>query len=400
MTTPSAEKHTPMMQQYLSIKAEHTDKLLFYRMGDFYELFLGDAERAAKLLDLTLTSRGSSNGQRIPMAGVPVHAAENYLGRLVKSGESVAVCEQVSDPAASKGLVQREVVRIVTPGTLTDDNLLDHDRDNYICALYLQVSTYGLASIELSAGDFVLQSFTDFSHVLGELERIKPAEIIVSETNSIDIPGLTLRAMPDWLFELTSATNALTQQFGTKDLSGFGCTDQTTAVCAAGGLLQYVQDTQRKSIPHLNGLRVQRDEDYIIIDAVSRKNLEIDNAVDGNNKHSLIGVIDHTQTAMGARCLRRWLGQPILNFDTLNARYQAIEDLILTKSYQELLNVFKSIADIERIRARIAIQTARPRDLMALRETLQQLPEIKASLIASTSALRINRVIRPTTRAY
>jgi DNA mismatch repair protein MutS len=384
MTSQSSEKHTPMMQQYLGIKADHPDKLLFYRMGDFYELFMEDAERVARLLDLTLTSRGNSNGQRIPMAGVPVHAAEGYLGRLVKSGQSIAVCEQVSDPAASKGLVKREVVRIVTPGTITDENLLDQKRDNHICAIYIQGESIGLASIELGSGDFLLQTFSNEDELLAEIERLQPAEIITQEFSDIALGHRKSQTQPEWIFEFDSSHRLLTEQFSTKDLTGFGCDDSPTAICAAGGLLQYVKDTQRKALPHITGLRVQRHDEYIVVDAISRKNLEIDHSIDGGNKHCLTGVIDHTKTAMGARCLRRWVGQPYLNMAILKLRYQAIDDFIQTKTYIDLQEHLKVIADVERIRARIAIQTARPRDLTSLRDSLHQLPNIQSLLSVFT----------------
>lgn len=388
MSKLSPEKQTPMMQQYLRIKADHPDKLLFYRMGDFYELFLADAEHAARLLDLTLTSRGSVNGKRIPMCGVPVHSAEGYLSRLVKLGESVAICEQVSDPAASKGLVERAVVRVVTPGTVTDENLLDHKRDNYICAIYLQGNDYGLASIELSAGAFVLQTFTSLEAVHGEVARLTPAEIIIPEGLDIQLAAQLLTPIGQWLFEYSSAKSLLTEQFGTKDLSGYGCEDAYAATSAAGALLHYVKDTQRKTLPHINGLRIQRDEDYVVLDAATRKNLEINQSIDGDQKTCLAGVIDETQTAMGARCLRRWLGQPILDTTTLNLRYQAIDAFILSNSFTELQTSLRNISDIERIRARIAIQTARPRDLTALRDSLLALATIQQSL-SNTSADRL-----------
>ena len=377
MTSELFEKHTPMMQQYLRVKAQHPDKLVFYRMGDFFEMFMDDAERAARLLDLTLTARGSSNGKKIPMAGVPVHASEAYLGRLVKLGESVAICDQVSDPAASKGLVEREVVRIVTPGTITDDNLLDHKRDNYICAIYTQNNIYGLASIELGSGDFILQSLDTHADLLGELERLQPAEIIMQDGEDLHIPDRLLQPLQPWLFEHESATRLLVEQFHTKDLSGYGCDQLPLAVCAAGALLQYVKDTQRTALPHITGLRVQRKEDTVIIDAVSRKNLEIDQSIDGNPQHCLTGIIDQTKTAMGARCLHRWIGQPTLDFEELNLRYLAVDEFIQGQSHYDLQPLLKSIADIERIRARIAILTARPRDLSACRDSLKQLPALQ-----------------------
>ncbi len=384
MNEKVSEKHTPMMRQYLAIKADHPDKLLFYRMGDFYELFMQDAEKASQLLDLTLTARGSSNGQRIPMAGVPVHAAENYLGRLVKAGESVAICEQTSDPAASKGLVQREVVRIMTPGTITDDNLLDHKRDNPICSIYQLDGRIGLASIELSSGDFLLQHMHHENELLSELERLHPAEIVVDSPLSFASLGDSLHSIAEWHFEYDSAYRTLTDQFNTRDLSGFGCENMPSAICAAGALLQYVKDTQRKSLPHLNGIRVQQHEDFVVIDAVSRRNLEIDQAIDGNKKMCLSGVIDNTQTSMGARCLRRWLGQPSLDFNVVQQRHQAVDTLIQQQHYHQLMGLLSQISDIERIRARIAIQTARPRDLSALRDSINALPEI-SNICANTT---------------
>lgn len=384
-------KQTPMMQQFLRIKADHPDKLLFYRMGDFYELFLADAERASGLLDLTLTARGSANGQRIPMCGVPVHSAEGYLSRLVKLGESVAICEQVSDPATSKGLVERAVVRVVTPGTVTDENLLDHKRDNYICAIYLQGSDYGFASIELSSGEFVLSTFSSLEAMLGEVARLTPAEIIIPEGLEIEISAQLLRPIGPWLFEYNSAKTLLIEQFGTKDLSGYGCEEEYAATSAAGALLHFVKDTQRKTLPHINGIRVQRDDDYVVLDAATRKNLEINESIDGNQKTCLAGVIDETKTAMGARCLRRWLGQPILDTIALNLRYQAIEAFILSNTYADLQTSLRTISDIERIRARVAIQTARPRDLTALRDSLLALPEIQQAL-NSTQAERIQKL--------
>jgi len=385
------EKQTPMMQQFLGIKAEHPDKLLFYRMGDFYELFMEDAKRASQLLDLTLTARGSSGGNKIPMCGVPVHAAEAYLARLVKLGESVAVCEQVSNPATSKGLVERKVVRIVTPGTVTDESLLDQKRDNPICAAYQTSAGIGLATIELSAGTFVVQQLTDSSDLMAELERLQPAEIITAEEQNQLVNQANSHSLQDWLFNLDSARRLLCQQFAVRDLIGYGCDDLPSAICAAGALLQYIKDTQRKSLPHLKGMQVQRNEDFIILDAVSRRNLEIDRSIDGRSEHSLCGIIDKTQTAMGARCLRRWLGQPTLDRMILNNRYNSIAELKQTAAYRELQTVLKPIADIERIRARIAIQTARPRDLAALRDSLWALPEL-LNLLEQQQSPRLNEL--------
>lgn len=248
------EKHTPMMQQYLRIKAQHPAILLFYRMGDFYELFYDDARKAAQLLDITLTSRGQSAGEPIPMAGVPFHALENYLAKLVKLGQSVAICEQIGDPNLAKGPVERRVVRIVTPGTLTDEALLEERRDNLLLALHQVKAHYGLASLDLSGGRFIVSQVSGEGALLSELERLKPAEILVSE--DLNLPkGLRdhagLRRQAPWHFEPDSATRALCAQFGTRDLDGFGCTDLPLAIAAAGCLLHYVKDTQRSALPHV-----------------------------------------------------------------------------------------------------------------------------------------------------
>ncbi|MCG8428528.1 MAG: DNA mismatch repair protein MutS, partial [Chromatiales bacterium] len=276
------QTHTPMMQQYLRIKAEHPNMLVFYRMGDFYELFYGDAEKAAQLLDITLTKRGKSAGEPIPMAGVPYHAAEGYLAKLVRLGESVAICEQVGDPATSKGPVERKVARIVTPGTVTDEALLEERRDNLLAALFENGGHFGLATLDVSSGRFVIQQLTGQEALSGELERLKPAELLISEELSDEHPlpkacGITRR--PVWHFDNESATRLLTDQFGTKDLGGFGCTDLPLAVVAAGALIQYVGETQRSALPHIRGLSVERREDAIIIDAATRRNLEIDHSM-------------------------------------------------------------------------------------------------------------------------
>ncbi|MCU7890392.1 MAG: hypothetical protein KZQ78_01780 [Candidatus Thiodiazotropha sp. (ex Ustalcina ferruginea)] len=252
-------QHTPMMQQYLRIKGDHPDMLLFYRMGDFYELFFADAERAARLLDITLTKRGQSAGKPIPMAGVPYHAAEGYLARLVKQGESVAICEQIGDPATSKGPVERKVVRIVTPGTLTDEALLEERRENLLVAINEQNSGYGLAALDLASGRFTLQQLDGLEALSGELERLNPAELLLDEDSTLP-EQITLRSgvtrRPAWHFDLDSAEQLLTRQFGTRDLGGFGCQDQPLAVGAAGCLLQYVEETQFGALPHIRGLRV------------------------------------------------------------------------------------------------------------------------------------------------
>ena len=378
---PSA--HTPMMQQYLGIKSEHPDTLLFYRMGDFYELFYGDAQRAARLLDITLTSRGKSGGQAIPMAGVPVHAVDQYLGRLVRQGESVAICEQVGDVAASKGPVERKVVRIVTPGTLTEESLLNDRQDNLLVAVNRVQDDWGVAALDLAGGRFSVQQLQGDDALLGELQRLNPAELVVNEAVSLpnDVTRHSgLRQQPPWLFETETARGQLNEQFGTHDLSGFGCDTLDAAIGAAGGLLEYVKHTQRTALPHLNGLRVERRDDSLVLDAATRRNLELEQATSGQDAHTLAGVLDHTATAMGGRLLRRWIHRPLRDHEALRQRHRCIASLQEAQLYASLSDVLAGINDIERILTRIALKSARPRDLTGLRDSLAVLPDLQQML--------------------
>ena len=376
-------QHTPMMRQYLRIKAQHPNILLLYRMGDFYELFYADAERAARLLDITLTSRGQSAGQAIPMAGVPVHALEQYLARLVRLGEAVAICEQVGDPAISKGPVERQVVRIVTPGTLTDEALLDEHQDNLLLAVQQSNDDYGLASLDLGSGRFSALQVHGEEALLSELERLQAAEILANEDAQLPIAVQDysgVRQQPPWYFDVESATRALCQQFGTLNLDGFGCRDLPLAVAAAGCLLQYVQDTQRSALPHLTGLTVEQRENSLILDAVSRRNLELTQSLSGHAQHTLMGVLQRCVTAMGVRLLRRWLNQPLRDHQALRRRQQAVAELSNTDRGSVLQRTLRGCADVERILARIALKSARPRDLSGLRHTLARLPELRQQL--------------------
>ncbi|TCK17674.1 DNA mismatch repair protein MutS [Thiogranum longum] len=388
---PETRKHTPMMQQYLGIKAEHPDILVLYRMGDFYELFYEDARRAAELLDITLTARGQSAGEPIPMAGVPVHSIEQYLAKLVRLGESIAICEQIGDPATSKGPVERKVVRIVTPGTLTEEALLDDRRDNLLVALHRDdEGYYGLAALDLSAARFTVQEFNGEDALLGEVARLQPAELLVSEALTLP-PALHqragLRRLPPWHFDTRSAAEQLNQQFGTHDLSGFGCQDMPVAVGAAGALLQYVKDTQRAALPHLRGMHTERHEDSVILDAATRRNLELDQAQSGEKKHSLIAVLDKSVTAMGGRMLRRWLHRPLRDRDTLARRHQCIDSLLQANLFESLRESLRGSCDLERILSRIALRSARPRDLSALRDTLARLPDLQQLLRSDSDPL-------------
>ncbi len=388
---PNASKHTPMMQQYLRIKAQHPDILVFYRMGDFYELFYEDARKASELMDITLTSRGHSAGNPIPMAGVPVHSVDQYLAKLVRLGESVAICEQIGDPATSKGPVERQVVRIVTPGTLTDEALLQERRDNLLLAVDKDAQgDYGLATLDLSAGRFVVQELKSDESLLGEIERLRPAEVLVSEDLSLPSPMQTrsgLRRLPPWHFDTDAATRQLNQQFGTKDLAGFGCQDMPLAVAAAGALLQYVKDTQRAALPHLRGLGSEHPGDSVIMDAATRRNLELDQAQSGHKQHSLIAILDKSVTAMGGRLLRRWLHRPLRDREILAKRHQCIESLLQARLFDGLREQLRGSCDLERILSRVALKSARPRDLSALRDTLARLPGLQTLLRSDSDPL-------------
>ena len=377
-----------MMQQYLRIKAEYPDMLLFYRMGDFFELFFEDAQRAAKLLDLTLTSRNKNSADEIPMAGIPVHAIEGYLAKLLKHGESVALCDQIGDPATSKGLVERKVTRVITPGTVTEEELLDRQKENFLLAVCPTDSNYGLAYLDLSSGKFLLQSCNSLQEFHDEIERIQPAEILLAEDVVLGIDEkFASKSVPSWNFEYETSVTALCKQFGTKDLSGYGCNDQPLAISAAGAVLQYVKDTQKTQLSHIDSLKVCHKDEYLAIDSVTRKNLEIETSTQGDSKHSLVRVMDKTACAMGSRCLRSWLSQPTRNETTLSQRHAAIEEILQLNSYADLHDLLVNIKDIERIRSRIALQTAQPRDLDALRSTLQCIPDIQKYLSNHQSEL-------------
>jgi DNA mismatch repair protein MutS len=379
------EQHTPMIAQFLRIKAEFPDTLLFYRMGDFYELFFDDARKAAELLGITLTARGKSGGNPIPMCGIPYHAADAYLVKLVRRGESVALCEQVGDPATSKGPVERKVMRIVTPGTITDEALLEENRDNLIVAIHTGVNSksYGVAALDVTSGRFSVLEVDGEEALAGELERLNPSELLLNEEaipKGIDTNRPGLRRQSPWNFERDTAQRLLTQQFGTHDLAGFGCETLHLAICAAGCLMQYVKDTQRTALPHLRGLQIERREDSIVLDAASRRNLELETNLGGGREHTLAWVMDRTATPMGSRLLRRWINRPLANHTTLRLRHQAIAVLLDDHRFEAFDDILRSIGDVERILARIAIRNARPRDFSQLRDTLQSLPLLRSTL--------------------
>ncbi|ELF1352375.1 DNA mismatch repair protein MutS [Vibrio cholerae] len=375
----SLSHHTPMMQQYLRLKAENPDILLFYRMGDFYELFYDDAKRASELLDISLTKRGASAGEPIPMAGVPFHAVEGYLAKLVQMGESVAICEQIGDPATSKGPVERKVVRIVTPGTVTDEALLSERVDNLIAAIYHHNGRFGYATMDITSGRFQLSEPQTEEEMAAELQRTSPRELLFPEDFSpvhLMASRQGNRRRPIWEFELDTARQQLNQQFGTRDLVGFGVEQAQLGLCAAGCLIQYVKDTQRTALPHIRSLTWDRQDQSVILDAATRRNLELTHNLAGGTDNTLAEVLDHCATPMGSRMLKRWIHQPMRDNATLNQRLDAITELKEIALYGELHPVLKQIGDIERILARLALRSARPRDLARLRHAMQQLPEL------------------------
>lgn len=405
----SMEQHTPMMQQYLRIKAQHPNELVFYRMGDFYELFFDDAKKAAQLMDVTLTARGKSAGNPIPMAGIPYHAAEGYLAKLVKLGVSVAICEQIGDPATSKGPLEREVVRVITPGTISDEALLDERRDNLLIAVTYgnhssknpssknrsssqnlsDITTFGIATLDIGSGRFLVLEVVGTESLQSELQRLNPAELLVSE----DFPAPEIieaykgvRYRQPWEFEQDTALRHLTDQFGTKDLNGFGCDHLPLALSAAGCLLQYVRETQRTALPHIRSISHENRDDSVILDAATRRNLELDTNLNGGQENTLLSVLDNTSTAMGSRLLCRWINRPLRNLDTIQGRQQAVAELRLNYCYETLTDELKNIGDMERILGRVALRSARPRDLTRLRQSLAALPVIQSILSGSDSS--------------
>jgi DNA mismatch repair protein MutS len=369
------------MQQYHSIKAEFPDTLLLFRMGDFYEVFYDDARRAAKLLDITLTTRGESAGAPIPMAGVPHHALDNYLARLVRLGESAAICEQVSEPVPGKGLVERKVVRVVTPGTITEEALLESRQDNLLAALAGNGNDMALAWLDLASGRFMVRRLESLEEVEAQLERLRPAELLVEDGRDHDLSTSDrIRRRPPWKFDVKLGTSLLCEQFEISGLAGFGLEGLHTAVTAAGVLLDYVQETQRTALPHLRGIQVEQAGEFLHLDAVSRRNLEIESSLGGERDPTLVGIMDTSVTAMGGRLLRRWIGNPVRRRETLHRRHGAVGALLSGHVYEPLRELLRGVGDVERILSRVALATARPRDLTTLRHAISVLPQLAAVL--------------------
>lgn len=386
------DQRTPMMRQYLSIKAECPDTLVFYRMGDFYELFYDDARRAAELLSITLTARGHAGGEPIPMAGVPHHSVENYLSRLVGLGESVAICEQIGDPATSKGPVERKIVRVLTPGTVTDDALVDERAPCVLSTVVIANRRAGIASIDLADGTFHVSELDDSRLLTAELARLQPAELLLSEdlTDNEPFSPYTIRRVPAWHFDSTSAHEQLCALFGSRDLRGFGCENLPLAIGAAGCALHYIRETHRGNEPHIKGITTELPSDALALDATTRRNLEIDFSSSDQRHATLRAVIDKTRTSMGSRLLGRWLNRPLRDQQLLNARLDAQTCLLDQAIVADLSDILPGIADIERILTRVSIGSARPRDLQSLRESLQLLPAIDQLLSRCDDATLAN----------
>ncbi|MCF6808275.1 DNA mismatch repair protein MutS [Thiotrichales bacterium 19S9-12] len=373
------ENHTPMMQQYLTIKKDYPDMLLLYRMGDFYELFYDDAKKAAKLLDISLTKRGKSNGEDIAMAGVPYHSIDSYLSKLIHSGQSVAICEQVEDPKTAKGPVKREVVRIVTPGTVTEDSLLLPNQNNYLAAIVRYKNKMGLAYIDITSSEFYVLETNDLSYLQAEVLKIDPKEIIICEDESID-QALNLNAIikkrPQWDFNFKNALTNLKEQFQVDSLKAFDCEDKPSVIIAASALITYLKETQKRSLPHIQGLKVNYHNQNIMIDAHSQLNLELIKNTRGTTENTLLSIIDQTATVLGSRLLKRWITRPITDLNIIEKRHKIIHILTQESLYEKINQLLCQTSDIERIATRCVLGNASPRDLTSLRQTLTILPEI------------------------
>ncbi len=393
-------EYTPMMQQYLRIKAQHLNELLFYRMGDFYELFFDDAKTASELLDITLTARGKKEGNPIPMCGVPFHAADNYLAKLIKGGVSVAICEQIGDPQNSKGPVERKVLRVLTPGTVTDEALLDDKSENLLVSIAHNNESFGIASLDMCSGLFQLNEVDSQDVFISEIDRINPREILIAEDSSVlkllDQDSCIRKRNP-WEYDFDTAERVLNNHFGTKNLTAFGCDDMKLGISAAGVLLQYALDTQKNSLPHIQQITAELQSSKVILDPTTRKNLEIDQAINGGTKNTLFEVLNTTGSSMGSRLLKRWLNEPSKDLKKLVCRQRSIASLQDNLLYDRVHQVLRQIGDMERILTRVALRSARPRDITRLVMSLEQLPQIQKLLceITDENLLKIKNYCKP-----
>ena len=373
--------HTPMMRQYLGIKTQHPHQLLLYRMGDFYELFFDDATKAAALLDITLTHRGKSNDTPIPMAGVPYHAADNYIAKLLLCGESVVICEQVGE-VTGKGPVEREVTRILTPGTITDQALIGEQGEIILSSLFSHKDMHAIASLEISTGRFFIEIPRNVEDLQRMLLRIQPKELLLPEQypHQLNTLHAVVSKRPNWEYNYKTAYAVLLKQLRTHSLSGFGVENTPVGICAAGALIQYVQLTQKQALPHISSIRLFTQQDEIELDSTTIANLELYANTTGRNQYTLQSVLDQTATPMGSRLLTRLIKRPIRAHSQLNARYDCIEALMKTQHYAPLHSTCKPLGDVERIIARVALLSARPRDLEKLKNTLLVVPTLQQML--------------------
>jgi DNA mismatch repair protein MutS len=372
--------HTPMMQQWLRIKADHPDILVFYRMGDFYELFYDDAEKGSRLLDLTLTQRGQSAGEPVKMAGVPVHSVESYLAKLVKLGESVAIAEQIGDPATAKGPVDRQVTRIVTPGTLTDSELLDDKSENVLLCISRDKSTVGLAWLSLASGALRVAEIAPQA-LDNEMRRIGPAEVLAAE----DVAGFLTTKLPAWHFDIEAGKKRLLKQLGAGTLAGFGVEDMTLAIGACGALLDYAAKTQGQALAHVTAVTAERAGEYLRLDAATRRNLELTETLRGEPAPTLFSLLDECACGMGSRLLRHWLHHPLRDRKALEARHHGVA--CLQEKSGNVHKVLRGFSDVERITSRVALRNARPRELAGLRDSLALLPALQETLPAGSALI-------------
>jgi DNA mismatch repair protein MutS len=384
---------TPMLKQYLGIKSRHPDAILFYRMGDFYEMFFEDAQSASRILGITLTSRGTHNGKKIPMCGVPHHSAKTYVSRLVESGWKVAVCEQMEDPRSAKGIVKREVVRVVTPGSLLEEGEIDSQSNVYMAAVAGEDGAYGLAHVDLSTGDFRVTEMEGLPQVVDELKRIEPAEILIEEGSELrerkELLNYRLEILPKEVFERNRAEALLKEQLGVRSLAGFGCEELVRGISAAGALVHYLQDTQRGSPAHIKEIVTYRLGDYMFLDESTLRNLELFTTLRRQSeKGSLFSILDRTLTPMGTRLLKRWIAYPLLDLREIHRRLGAVsvfrDDPALRERVREQL---QGVYDLERLNGRISVGRANARDLVALKISIQRLPSLKKYLEDSNSEL-------------
>jgi DNA mismatch repair protein MutS len=394
-------KKTPMMQQYLEIKADYPDAILFFRLGDFYEMFMEDAVVASRILDITLTARNKGAAEEIPLCGIPFHSCQPYIAKLVQHGHNVAICEQVEDPKTTKGIVKRAVVRVVTPGLVVDTDTLDPRRNNYLLALApVGKGCFGVAYVDITTGEFKVTELLDQESTAGEILSRDPAEVLVAEGDEGDklvdalqdtLQGRIVNRLPDWASAEDRASQVLLEFFPDSSLESFGCHDMPGAIQAAGMVLYYLEETQKGTVSHLQPLLTYHVRDHMVLDDFTRRNLELTETLhDGNRRGSLLGVMDRTVTAMGARKLRHWMTHPLVDLTRINERHNAVEELVRESLCRDdLRRTLDEVYDLERLNGRIAMATGNAKDLAALCLSLEKLPQLIDQLAQTESPLLV-----------